>query len=308
MKAFQIFSDSSCDLPDSLIDKHGIRLIPFYVSFDCDNYYRENIEISNDAFYEQLALNNSCPTTSMPSVQDYIGAFREALRDGLDILCICLSHKLSGSYQSAVNAKQILEEKYPERTIQITDSIQATAGQGLLLLQAIYMKEAGLSLSVIIDRFNIIKTTTRIMFSVDTLEYLEKGRRIGKAASLADDILDDKPLLLLEGAELVPYSSIKGRRKSLDAILEMTKVHFKVTEEQPSDYDFAIANATTMADAQYLKNRLEEYIGHEIVYPIFQIGVTIGTYTGPGGIGICFIKKYDHIERRDLSVTEKNIL
>lgn len=295
MKAYQIFGDSSCDLPDSLIKKYDLNIVPFYVTFDHETYYKENIEITKEAFYQQLAQNNNYSSTSMPSVQDYIAAFRPALKNGLDIICVCLSHKLSGSYQSAVNAKHILEEQFPQNTIHVIDSFQATAGEGLLLLQAAYMKNDGLSLAEIIEKLDLIKATARIMFSVDTLEYLEKGRRIGKAASLAGDLLDLKPLIQLEGAELVPYSRIRGRRKSLEAIDEMVREYFQVSEENPNDYDFAITNATTPTDAEYLQKRLEAFIGYEIVYPIFQIGVTIGTYSGPGGIGICFVKKYNCI-------------
>ncbi len=294
MSDFQIFSDSSCDLPDSLIKAHDIKLIPFFVSFDHDTYFRENIDISKEVFYQELVKSNY-PTTSMPSVQDYINEFRKALKDGHGVICLCLSHKLSGSYQSAVNAKHILEEQYPKAEIQIIDSIQATAGQGILLLQVAYMKEAGMPLYEIVERLETIKPTARIMFSVDTLDYLEKGRRIGRAAALSTDMLDIKPLIQLEGAELVPYSKIRGRRKSLDAICNMTAEYFRETGERIGDYDFGIANATTMEDALYLQDRMEEFIGHKIIYPVFQIGVTIGSYTGPGGIGICFVKKYDCI-------------
>jgi len=292
MKAFQIFCDSSCDLPDDLRKEHDIKLIPFYVSFNHDHYYKENEEISNEAFYKLLSQKSTYATTSMPSVQDYMSAFKKVLKTGQDILCLCLSHKLSGSYQSAVNAKEILEEQYPDADIRIIDSIQATAGQGLLLLQMAYMKENGLSINEITEKMESLKKTARIMFSVDTLDYLEKGRRIGKAVTLTGDLLDLKPLLQLEGAELIPYSKIRGRKKSLDAIVDMVKQHFKMLGEKPDDYDFAIANATTVEDALYLRQQIEDFISRPIAYPLFQIGVTIGTYTGPGGIGICFTKKF----------------
>lgn len=295
MKAFQIYSDSSCDLPDSLIKKYDIRLIPFYVSFDHDTYFKENIEISNGAFYEKLTTGNTDSTTSMPSVQDYMNEFKEALRNGLDIICLCLSHKLSGSYQSAMNAKLILEEQYPGALIQVINSIQATAGQGVLLLQIAYMKEVGMPLEDIVERIEYIKNTARIMFSVDSLDYLQKGRRIGKAAALKGSILDLKPLILLKDAELLPYTNIRGRKKSLETVFDMVCEYFDETGESPADYDFGIANATTMEDAKYLQNQVEEYIGRKISYPVFQIGVTIGTYTGPGAIGICFVKKYNCI-------------
>jgi len=295
MKAYQIFSDSSCDLPDILVQEHDINIIPFYVSFGQDTYYKENIEITKEAFYENLAVKHIFSTTSLPSVQDYINEFKPALKSGIDVICLCLTHKFSGSYQSAVNAKHILEEQYPEANIQIIDSIQATAGQGILLLQIAYMKEAGLPLDKVVEKLNKIKQTARIMFTVDTLEYLAKGRRIGKVVSLAGNMLDLKPLIQLKESELIPYSNVRGRKKSLEKIFDMVVEHFQEIAEKPEDYDFCIANATTMEDALHLQKLVEEFIGRAITYPVFQIGVTIGTYTGPGGIGICFVKKYDRL-------------
>lgn len=293
--AFQLFSDSSCDLPESLLKEHQIELIPFYVSFDQEQYYKENIELTKEAFYETLTSKHLFAKTSLPSVQDYINQFRPALKEGNDLLCLCLTQKFSGSYQSAVNAKHILEEQYPHSKIYIIDSIQATAGQGILLMQIIAMREAGLPIEEVAEITNQLKHTARIMCTVDTLEYLAKGRRIGKVISLAKDMLDLKPLIQLKEAELIPYSNIRGRKKSLNKLVEMVMEYFTETGEDPKDYDFCIANATTIKDALFLQKKVEHYIDRIIPYPIFQIGVTIGTYCGPGGIGICFVKRYDRI-------------
>ncbi len=295
MKEYQIFSDSACDLPDSLINEHQIGLIPFYVSFDQETYYKESIDITKESFYETLSAKHIFATTSLPSVQDYISAFRPALKAGNDIVCLCLTQKFSGSYQSAVNAKHILEEQFPNAAIHIIDSIQATGGQGILLLQMAEMKRAGHSITEVVDITNRLKTTARIMFTVDTLEYLAHGRRIGKVIALAKDMLDLKPLIQLKEAELIPYSNIRGRKKSLDKVFEMVEEYFKDYNENPADYDFCIANTTTPADALVLQKHIEKFIGRKMIYPIFQIGVTIGTYTGPGALGICFVKKYDRI-------------
>jgi DegV family protein with EDD domain len=294
MREFQIFSDSSCDLPEGLAAENDIRVIPFYVSFDQDIYYKENVDISKSDFFVRLEKEKGV-TTSLPTVQEYINEFRTSIRKGLDILCICLSQKFSGSYQSAVNAKTILEEQYPGAQIHVIDSIQATAGQGLFLLQAAALKRCQLTLEEVAERLEALKPTARIMFTVDTLDYLSKGRRIGKAITLAGDILDLKPLILLKEGELIPYSKVRGRKNSLDRLITMTKEYFTQIGESPQDYDYCIANATTLNDAEYLQEQLEEFVGRKLSYPIFQIGVTIGAYTGPGGIGICFIKKYDRM-------------
>lgn len=293
MSEFEIFSDSSCDAPQELLSNNNITLVPFYVTFDQENYFKENIEISNEKFYNILKSKNVFPKTSLPSVQDYINHFEPAIQRGHDVLCLCLTHKFSGSYQSAVNAKLILEEKYPEAKIHILDSIQATAGQGIVLLQLAYMRDAGNSIDDTVKRFNEIKDTSRIMFTVDTLEYLAKGGRIGKAASLAGTLLNIKPMIQLHDGELIPYSNIRGRKKSLQKVLFMTEEYFNETGEKYEDYDFCLANATTLEDTHYVQEQLEELIGRKITYPVFQIGVTIGTNTGPGAVGVCFVKKYN---------------
>lgn len=295
MRDYQIFADSSCDLPQSLLSKYNIKLIPFYVSFDHENYYKENVDISNEEFYKRLSEKGVFPSTSLPSVQDYLSQFRQTLKDGKDLICLCLTQKFSGSYQSAFNAGQILEEQFPDADIRIVDSIQATAGEGLLVLQAAYMKEAGYSLEELNERLLQLRSTARIMFTLDTLDYLKKGRRIGKVAALAGAMLDLKPLIQLKDTELIPYSNVRGRKKALDKILDMVKEYFDEANEEPSSYDFCIANATTMDDALYLQAKLEAFLGRKLSYPVFQIGVTIGTYIGPGGIGICFVKRYDCI-------------
>jgi DegV family protein with EDD domain len=233
--------------------------------------------------------------TSLPSVQDYINAFKPSLKEGLDVICLCLTQKFSGSYQSAINAKQILEEQFPGSALHIIDSIQATGGQGMLLLQMAGMKRAGYRIEEVVERINRLKSTARIMFTVDTLEYLTTGRRIGKVISLARDMLDLKPLIQLKDAELMPYSNIRGRRKSLDKVCEMVEEYFTETGDNPKDYDFCIANTTTIEDAKYLEKHIAEYTGQDMLDRIFQIGVTIGTYTGPGAIGICFVKKFDRV-------------
>lgn len=293
MKDYQIFSDSSCDTPTSLLEENGITLIPFYVSFNQENYYKENIDVTNAEFYEKLTTEKIFPKTSLPSVQDYINNFKAAIKEGKDVLCLCLSHNFSGSYQSAMNAKLILEEQYEDANIIVLDSILATAGQGMVLLQAAYMRKAGLTIEEAAAKVNEIKSTARIMFTVDTLEYLAKGGRIGKAASLAGTMLNLKPMIQLKDGELIPYSNVRGRKKSLEKILFMVEEYFNETGESYDDYDFCLANATTIDEATLVKERVESLINKTIDYPFFQIGVTIGTYTGPGAVGVCFIKKYN---------------
>jgi DegV family protein with EDD domain len=292
MSDFVILSDSSCDLPDSLLKEYNIELIPYYVSFDQTTYYKEREEITLENFYYILRNQNVFPKTSLPSVDDYMKTFIKYIQDHKNIICFRLTSKFSGSYQAAVNAKNILEEEYPEAKIEVINSIQATAGQGLIVLQAAKMKKAGYSMEDIIKNIEVLKETARITFFVDTLEYLEKGGRIGKVSALIGGVLNFKPLIVVKDGELNPYGKIRGRKKALRKIIEMAE---EIVQNNFDSYEFCIAEGDCIEEAEALKSMLEEEWNIKIDLPFFKIGTTIGTNTGPDTIGICFIKKYDHI-------------
>jgi len=285
-------SDSSCDIPDSVIKEYNIKLIPYYVSFDQKNYYKERIELSIKDFYEKLRKENVFPKTSLPSVDDYMNAFTPLIQEGKGIICFCLTSKFSGSYQAAVNAKNILLEEYPDAKIEVINSIQATGGQGLVVLQAAKMQKAGYSMEEIIEKIEVLKETARITFFVDTLEYLEKGGRIGKVSALIGGVLNLKPLIVVRDGELIPYGKIRGRKKALRKIIEMAE---EIITDDFSNYDYCIAQSDCEEEAVYLREMIEKEWNIKIEYPFFEIGTTIGTNTGPDVIGICFIKKYDRI-------------
>jgi len=293
MRDYSIFTDSSCDTPGDILIRHGVTRIPFYISFDQISYYKEIEEMPVDQFYSKLASAQTLPKTSLPSVQDYINAFTPVLKAGSDILCICLSSLFSGSYQAAMNARRILLEKHSEAEIIIVDSRQATSGQGLVVLQAAAMREAGIPIGENAEKLALLCETACIMFTVGTLTYLQMGGRIGKAASLAGSILNLKPLIQMRQGELFPYGTIRGRRKSLDKILTMTQEHFTDHNLAYRNYDFAVTTGMTVTEAEKTKANVERLTGREIPYPVFQIGVTIGTNTGPDAVGICFIQRYD---------------
>ncbi|NMA84334.1 MAG: DegV family protein [Epulopiscium sp.] len=291
MKPFQIISDSSCDIADVLLKQYNIELIPFYISFDQEKYAKERKEISLSQFYHTLRQEDIFPKTSLPSVQDYMNKFRPYLEQDVDILCFCLSSKFSGSYQAAVTARQILlEEEKLNGNIIIVDSIQATAGQGLVVLEAAKMKEQGLPLEKVAECINQLKETSRIMFTVDTLEYLQKGGRIGKAGALVGTILNVKPILYLQEGELHPYGVMRGRKKAIKKLIAMTAEH--IESNSLVEYEFGIAHGNCEEDAILLKSFLKKELNIDIHLPFFEIGTTIGTNTGPDALGICFIKKF----------------
>ena len=292
MPKFEIMCDSACDLPDYLVEEYDINIIPYYISFDQENYLKENIDITIDDFYDKLYDN--FPKTSLPSVQDYINKFTPYAEQGKNLLCITLTSKFSGSYQSAVNAREIILESYPDFNITILNSRLCTAVQGLFVVEMGKMRKDGLSLEEALEKAERIIPTGRIMFTIGTLEYLQKGGRIGKVSAIAGNILNLKPLIVVRDGELYPYGSIRGRKKALKKIINMTKEHFEKTDENISDYNFCIARGHSTDDAEKIKDEVSE-LGIKSDLPFFQVGSTIGTYCGPDPIGITFIKNYKNV-------------
>lgn len=290
MGNFTVLSDSSCDLPESLKQEYNIQTIPFYVSFDKENYLRENIDIKINDFYEKIISEKIIPKTSLPSMEDYCMYFKPYLDKGLDILCFCLCSDFSGSYQSAINATNILKDEYPDRKILVIDSRKATVAQGLLVIEASKMQKDGFSLEETYEKMEQLKNDGIIVFTIDTLEYLQKGGRIGKASALAGNLLNIKPILLLNDGILEPHSKVRGRKKSLSDILKIFNDYIK---DDLDKYQIAIAHSHCEDEAIELEKVLDEKYNIKLSYPIFDIGVTIGAHTGPTAIGVGFIKKYN---------------
>lgn len=293
MNPYHIFSDSSCDMPQELVEAGDITIIPYYVSFDKEHYQKELSELTINDFYKKLTEKEVYPKTSLPSIEDFMNYFRPVLDKGEDVLCFCLTSKFSGAYQAALTAKDILAEEYDENRISIINTCLATSVIGLLLNEAVKMKNAGFSLADITNRVNQLKETGRIFFTVDTLEYLQKGGRIGKVSAIAGSLLNLKPLIVLEEGELIPYGKVRGTKKSYASIIDMTKEYFEKTGENYNDYVFCMTTGTNHHETKKVQKHLESLIERPLTMPMFQIGCTIGTYTGPNVIGICIMKRYD---------------
>ncbi|WP_317854016.1 DegV family protein [Chakrabartyella piscis] len=295
MRKFQIFSDGACDIGTKNQEKYGIGLVPFYVSLDHETYRKEVVELPLDDYYKVLTEGKCYPKTSLPSVQDYMDAFLPALQADKDIICLTISTTLSSSLQAAMTAKQMLEEDFPEATIHIVDSQQATIGQAILVTEMGRMQQDGKSLAEALAYVEEAKITSRINFLVGDLSYLEAGGRIGKVASISGSILKIKPLITLKNGEIVASGVSRSQHKAFQKILDMTKAYFTETGEDPSDY--AMATATTN-DWEVLK---EFTVSAKEAFPTvdfgepYQIGATISSHTGPGTSGICFVKKYETI-------------
>ncbi|MCI8867463.1 MAG: DegV family protein [Anaerotignum sp.] len=293
MKPYQIISDSSCDLPTNLLETLNIGIVPYYVSFDTVSYYKEILELTPETFYDEVKARKVYPKTSLPPIQDYINIFEPYLKEGKDILCICLTSKFSGSYQSAINAGNILLETYPDARIEVMDSISVTGTQGLLVYEACRMRDEGYSLDRLVETLDRQKQTSKINFTVDSLDFLQKGGRVGKASALAGTILNIKPIIIMTDGELFPSGKVRGHKKALRHIIEMTKEEIGAEKEK---YRICVIRAERerQAAAEEVSDELRGE-GFDVTDEIWPIGITIGTHAGPTPIGICYIKKYEYL-------------
>ena len=292
MAGYQIFSDGACDIGFQKAEEYHIKLIPFYVSIDHENYYKEILEISLDAFYHNMTEKKGYPKTSLPSIQDYMDAFRPALEEGKDILCITMTRTLTASLESAMTAKSMLEEEFPQAKIHVIDSWLATGVQALLLMELSRMQKNGKSLEDAVAYTEKAKIDARIHFMVGDLSYLEIGGRIGKLATLSGSLLKIKPIIILKGGEIGIGGVCRSRKKGLSQIVDITVKHFRETGENPADYIATPGTTNIWDDMPAFAETLKEAVKMEYLPP-FQIGATIASHTGPGTTGVCFLKKYE---------------
>lgn len=298
---YQIMSDSSCDLDMDLREKYNTQVVPFYISFDEENYYKEREEIDIREVYQRMVDEpKNYPKTSLPSVQNYIDAFTPHVEAGRAIICMCITTTLSGSYNSACNAMEIICEEHPDAKITVINSLGATVSQGIALIEGARMQQEGKSYEEVVSYLDgKSKSTSRIFFTVGNTDYLKHGGRIGKVAGVASSVLSLKPLITLKDGEINASSVARSRKKSIAMTLDLVRNYFKETGDEPKDYIYAVGFGYDKEEAVEFKKEFEDMMANEFGAVdeclLFQIGATICVHTGPYAIGVGLIKKYDRI-------------
>lgn len=298
-EAFHIISDGSCDLPTELAQEKNITVVPFYVSFDDEHYLKENVEIGIRDFYQQMVDRKGVyPKSSMPSIQDYQEAFLPFARAGKPVICICITTKFSGSMQSALNARALLLEKYPQAEITVIDATINTVLQGQYVLEAAKMRDQGISYTDTITRLEEIKHTGRIFFTVGNMEYLKHGGRIGKVAALAGSVLDIRPVITLKQGEIFPSGADRGRKRTTKKALELLLAYLRENGEHGlgvERYSIAVGYGYDIEEGADFRDHALDTLqkkGYDIEeIPLYQIGATIAVHTGPYPLGFGIIEK-----------------
>ena len=294
-EAYHIFSDGSCDLPKELAKEKNITVVPFYVSFDKEHYLKEMEEIEVREFYQRMVDNPKVyPKSSLPSTQDYADAFMPFVKQGMPIICICITSKFSGSLQSAVNAKNIILEDYPDAVIEVIDATVNTVLQGLYVLEAVKLRDAGVGFEESVKRLKEIRESGRIFFTVGNMEYLKAGGRIGKLAGLAGSVLGIKPVITLKEGEIFPSGIGRSRRKTMEKTIDLLMEYLDEIKGNIQDYSIAVGYGYDYEEACLYRQRVLERLNEKqelTELPIYQIGATIGVHTGPYSIGVGIIRK-----------------
>ncbi|MCR4716983.1 MAG: DegV family protein [Lachnospiraceae bacterium] len=288
---YQIFSDGACDLLKEYTEPNNVHVVPFYVSFDGDNYVKEGIGISHDEFYRRMAEDHEVPKSSLPSTIDYVEAFMPYIKQGDAIICMTITEKFSGSYNSACLAKEQVLEDYPDAKISIIDSTLNTMSQALLVYTAVELKKQGKTYEECVDLIENVKTTGQIFFTVGSLEYLIKNGRIGKLATVAGDKLGIQPIIIMKDGDICFGGAARSRKKAKAMTVSQLQKFFNKNEIDPKDYLFLIGTGFQLEEAAEWQKEIEETLGIKAENIPSRIGTAIGCHTGPFPMGCAILKK-----------------
>ncbi len=298
-ETFHIISDGSCDLPLEKKKKKNITVVPFYVSFDDEHYFKENVEIGIRDFYQMMVDKKGVyPKSSMPSIQDYEEAFLPFAKTAMPVICICITTKFSGSMQSALNARTLILEKYPQAQITVIDATINTVLQGQYVLEAVELRDHGVGYQDAVARLEEIKSTGRIFFTVGNMEYLKHGGRIGKVAALAGGALDIRPIITLKQGEIFPSGIDRGRKRTLKKVMNLLIEYLKDSNLGSDCYSIAVGYGYDIEEGAVFRDQAVSTLrekGYDVrEIPVYQIGATIGVHTGPYPLGFGIIEKGLH--------------
>lgn len=275
-----VVTDSTAYIPKEMRDKLNIQMIPLSVIFGNETY-KEEVEIQVSDFYEEVKVKE-LPTTSQPSTGEFLTLFEKLAKDYDAVVSIHLSSGISGTYQGAVTAGEMVEgvKVYP------FDSEIACMVQGFYVIEAAEMAQAGKGPEEIIARLEEIKKSVRAYFMADDLSHLQRGGRLSSAQAIIGSLLQVKPVLHFENKVIVPFEKIRTRKKAMKRIVELLGEDAKSGEP----YVAAIIHANREEEAKEWKTELEAQFPN-VEFMISYFGPVIGTHLGEGSMGLGWYKK-----------------
>ena len=285
----KLMADSTCDLSKDIVEKYDIGIAPLRINIG-EKTYKDKIDISADDFFKILPDLKELPTTSMPSPEDYLDIIYKSIEEGYtEFLCICMSSGTSGSYQSAVLAKDYFYESNPGSDIKIhvVDSLSMSHGSGWLILKSARLLEEGYTFEELIEFNENHRTRVKHFLCVDDLNNLIKSGRLTNASAFIGKLLKVKPIMSMKKGKGAIVAKARGTSRALKYYVHEFKSRY---QEDLSDF-IIIGYSSNIAIANRLKKLIKEETDFKGDIYIMQMGVAVGTHVGLGGISIFFLEK-----------------
>jgi DegV family protein with EDD domain len=281
MPGTAVVTDTTAYLPPDLVAEHDIRLVSLYVTID--GVERRESEIIGDGyreFFERLRRSATGATTSQPSVGDFIDVYEPLLADGRDVVSIHISAGISGTCESARQARQrLIDDGRGGERVSVLDSRSGCGGQGMLAIAAARAAAAGASGDAVLATAQRARESLRMWFAIDTLEYLRKGGRIGSAQAFLGSALQIKPILTLE-EEIAPVERVRTRRRAFERMVDFAR------ERHDGGADaWVVQHIQDPDSARRLVDECRRVFGRPPVF-VSEVGPVIGSHTGPGLLGV----------------------
>lgn len=298
MKDYIIMTDSCCDLPSEYIEKNQIPYVSLTCNFKGDEYKDDfGRSIGFKMFYDGMR-HGEISKTSQPNPEAFYKVFKDITAQDKDIIYLCVSSGLSGTYNSANIAKNMIKDEFKEAKITIVDTLTASLGQGVMVIKAIEMKKNGASFDDIVKYIEENKLNLNTYITVNDLSHLKRGGRISSTAALVGIVLHIKPVLTLnDEGKVISILKVKGRKNVINKLAEVVCKRIENPEEQV----ISICHGDAEEEAQKLKELILKEIRVKDVV-INYIGPVVGTYGGPGALAVFFLGKHrqNHVIDMDI--------
>jgi DegV family protein with EDD domain len=273
-----VVTDSSASLPVQIMEGLDLRVIPLWLVWENETF-RDGVDINPQIFYSRLRGSNTIPSSTQPSVQEFVDFFQECQKEADAIVCVLASSKISGTVDSALSAKEMV----PGLPIRVIDSNFSAMGQGFIAVAAARTAAAGKSINEVVLAAERMRDVVNLLFVVDTLEYLHKGGRIGGAKWLLGTAMNIKPLLHFEDGLITSLSQTRTKKKGVLELLDIAEDRLGGS----SMVEAAVVHVDCLDEGKELMEKVKDRFNPSNIY-ISDVSPVVGTHVGPGGLGLAF--------------------
>ncbi len=284
MKKIAVVTDSTAYLPEDLISAYHITTVPLVVIWG-EETLLDNVDITPNEFYDRLSTAKIMPTTSQATIQTFAETFKKLDNEGYDILAVVISSALSGTLDSAIQARKMV----PNANIELVDSQLTSVPLAYIALSAARAAKAGASLTECKQVAEAVRDNSDVFFAVDTLEFLHRGGRIGGAARFLGTAFQLKPILKLEEGKIEAYEKVRTSKKALNRLIELLEENLNGSSHVNM---IGVVSAAAEDSAEYLLAKIKERFKPDEIM-LANLSPVIGTHTGPGTVGVAYVAGLD---------------